>query len=70
VAIAHGDLSIRIGGGNAKNTGQKTLVGIKGSTVGDLIETLNGLGVKPGDLVGILQSLLAAGALKAELRFI
>jgi flagellar P-ring protein precursor FlgI len=70
VAIAHGDLSIRIGGGNAKNTGQKTLVGIKGSTVGDLIETLNGLGVKPGDLVGILQSLHAAGALKAELRFI
>lgn len=70
VAIAHGDLSIRIGGGNAKPSGQKTLVGIKGSTVGDLIETLNGLGVKPGDLVGILQSLHAAGALKAELRFI
>lgn len=70
VAIAHGDLSIRIGGGTSKNTGQKALVGIKGSTVGDLIETLNGLGVKPGDLVGILQSLHAAGALKAELRFI
>jgi flagellar P-ring protein FlgI len=70
VAIAHGDLSIRIGAGNAKSTSQKTLVGIKGSTVGDLIDTLNGLGVKPGDLVGILQSLHAAGALKAELRFI
>ena len=70
VAIAHGDLSIRIGGSKAQGATQKTLVGIKGSTVGDLIETLNGLGVKPGDLVGILQSLHAAGALKAELRFI
>lgn len=70
VAIAHGDLSIRIGGGKGQEASPKTLIGIKGSTVGDLIDTLNGLGVKPGDLVGILQSLHASGALKAELRFI
>lgn len=70
VAIAHGDLSIRIGdkkGGKDQGT-SKVVVPV--ATVGDLIETMNALGVKPADLVGILQSIHAAGALKAELRFL
>src|SRR5690606_32133542 len=72
VAIAHGDLSIRVGdgkrgGGEGDDKGApapKVVVPV--ATVGDLIETMNALGVKPADLVGILQSIHAAGALKAE----
>ena len=74
VAISHGELSIKIedpkakkGGGKAAN---QSVVKLSGATVGDLLETLNALGVKPADLIGILQSLYAAGALKAELRFL
>ncbi len=72
VSIAHGDLAIRIGGGKkgqAKSP-DKHVVNFQGATVGDLIETMNALGVKPADLVGILQSLAAAGALNAELKFL
>jgi flagellar P-ring protein precursor FlgI len=70
VAIAHGDLSIRVGDKKAKDAKGKNVVKVGGATVGDLIDTLNALGVKPADLVGILQSMHAAGALKAELRFL
>ena len=72
VAIAHGDLTIKIGakGGKADKSPPKSVVAVGGTTVGDLLETLNSLGVKPADLVGILQSLHASGAINAELRFI
>ncbi|MCX6107115.1 MAG: flagellar basal body P-ring protein FlgI [Proteobacteria bacterium] len=72
VAIAHGDLTIKIGakGGKADKSPPKSVVAVGGATVGDLLETLNSLGVKPADLVGILQSLHASGAINAELRFI
>ena len=72
VAIAHGDLTIKIGtkNGKADKSAPKSVVAVGGATVGDLLETLNTLGVKPADLVGILQSLHASGAINAELRFI
>lgn len=71
VAIAHGDLSIKVADkkGSSKGPG-KNVVNVGGTTVGELIETLNALGVKPADLVGIVQSIHAAGALKADLRFL
>jgi flagellar P-ring protein FlgI len=69
VTIAHGDLSIRVGGKKKKNA-DKSVVNMGGSTVGDLIETMNALGVKPADLVGILQSMHASGALQAEITFL
>jgi flagellar P-ring protein precursor FlgI len=71
VAIAHGDLSIKVDGKKDanKNPG-KNVVNVGGTTVGELIESLNALGVKPADLVGIVQSIHAAGALKADLRFL
>ncbi len=74
VTIAHGDLSINVAS-NDKNQkkGQgevKKLLSIEGPTIGDLIEALNSLGVKPKDLVGILQSLNAAGSLNGDLRFL
>ncbi len=71
VAIAHGDLSIKVEGKKeaAKNPG-KNVVNVGGTTVGELVESLNALGVKPADLIGIVQSIHAAGALKADLRFL
>jgi len=69
VTIAHGDLSIKVGGKKSKDS-DKSVVNMGGSTVGDLIESMNALGVKPADLVGILQTMHASGALQAELTFL
>ena len=44
-----------------------TLVEVKGTTIGELVRALNALGVTPKDLVAIMQSIKAAGSLKAEL---
>ncbi|MCF6248775.1 MAG: flagellar basal body P-ring protein FlgI [Desulfobacula sp.] len=67
VAIAHGDLSVTINqeAGDPKKESVMNLPGT--STIGDLVRGLNSLGVKPQDLIGILQSIKAAGALQAEL---
>ncbi|TWW11536.1 flagellar P-ring protein [Planctomyces bekefii] len=69
IAISHGDLSIRVGEKGKASKDAKGKVVVPVGTVGDLIETMNALGVKPTDLVGILQAIHAAGALKAELKF-
>ena len=67
VAIAHGDLSITIDAGlqNEKKESVMTLPGT--STIGELVRGLNSLGVKPRDLISILESIKAAGALQAEI---
>lgn len=39
----------------------------EGANIGDVVRALNTLGVTPRDLIGILQSIKAAGALQAEL---
>lgn len=44
-----------------------TLVLVKGSTVGQLVKSLNSLGVPPRDLITVLQMIKAAGALNAHL---
>ncbi|MEZ0374882.1 MAG: flagellar basal body P-ring protein FlgI [Candidatus Sericytochromatia bacterium] len=44
-----------------------TLVLVKGSTVGQLVKSLNTLGVSPRDLITILQMIKSAGALNAHL---
>jgi len=72
VAIAHGELSIRVGEGSDKDkkSPNQKVVNIGGATVGSLVESMNALGVKPADLVGILQAVHASGAMQAELRFL
>jgi len=65
VAVAHGDLSVTIAGPPEKNESVMNLPGT--STIGELVQGLNSLGVKPMDLISILQSIKAAGALQAEL---
>lgn len=72
VTISHGDLSISVGGGkggSGKDKGGKSVVNMGGSTVGKLIESMNAMGMKPTDLVGVMQAVQAAGALQAELQF-
>jgi flagellar P-ring protein precursor FlgI len=69
VAIAHGSLSVKVGTG--KNTAdEKVAVLDGGASVGDLVQALNKLGVSPKDLISILQSIKAAGALHGELEIL
>jgi flagellar P-ring protein precursor FlgI len=42
----------------------------EGVNLGDVVNALNAIGVTPRDLVAILQSLKAAGALMADLEMI
>ena len=74
VAIAHGGLSVKVGGQSdksdkkdSKSDGEKIAVLDSGVSVGDLVQSLNKLGITPKDLITILQSIKAAGALHGEL---
>ena len=69
VAIAHGNLSVKVPGKTPKDpvTEDKVAILDSGVSVGDLVQSLNKLGVTPKDLITILQSIKAAGALHGEL---
>jgi flagellar P-ring protein precursor FlgI len=47
-----------------------SLMEVSGATLGEIVRALNALGVTPRDLIAILQSLKASGALRAELDII
>lgn len=47
-----------------------SLIQVSGATLGEVVRALNALGVTPRDLVSILQTLKAAGALRAEMEII
>jgi flagellar P-ring protein precursor FlgI len=66
VAISHGSLAVKVGDGK-KGADEKVAVLDTGVSVGDLVQALNKLGVSPKDLITILQSIKAAGALHGEL---
>ena len=59
VAVANHEVSA------SEEPGQLTLV--EGVTIGELVSALNAMGVKPRDLMVILQAIQAAGALHAEI---
>ncbi len=70
VAIAHGNLSVTIDTAPGAQT-QESVMNLGGSsTIGELVRGLNSLGVKPRDLISILQGIKAAGALQAELEIL
>jgi flagellar P-ring protein FlgI len=71
VTISHGDLSISVGQskGGGKDKSGKTIINTGGSTVSKLIESLNAMGMKPADLIGVMQAIKSSGALQAELKF-
>ncbi len=66
VAISHGGMSVKVGTGKT-STEEKVALLDGGASVGDLVQALNKLGVSPKDLISILQSIKAAGALNGEL---
>lgn len=72
VAIAHGDLTIQVGGGGAASASKGGHVAElkSSSSVSDLVKALNTLGVQPKDLTSIFQTLKSMGALQAELEIL
>lgn len=66
VAIAHGNISVKVGDGKKASDDKVALLDV-GVSVGDLVQSLNKLGVSPKDLITILQSIKSAGALHGEL---
>jgi flagellar P-ring protein precursor FlgI len=71
VGISHGNLSVKVADKKSKDAGgEKVAVLESGVSVGDLVGSLNKLGVSPKDLISILQSIKAAGALHGELEIL
>lgn len=77
VILSHGSISIKIPGPTGEGKKDKTnfteekmaIVG-GAANVGELVQGLNKLGVSPKDLITILQSIKAAGALHGELQIL
>jgi flagellar P-ring protein precursor FlgI len=78
VAISHGAISIKVAVANQGNDNKKNSalvdekIAILGGaiSVGELVQALNKLGISPKDLITILQSIKAAGALHGELQIL
>ena len=73
VAISHGDLTVKVGGdsgGSGKKDGDHLMVIEESANVGDVVKAMNRLGVTPKDLITILQSIKAAGALHGDLEIL
>lgn len=70
VALAHGNLSVKVKGKSEKETLEEKVSSIEGVSVGELVQSLNKLGVSPKDLMTLLQSIKAAGALHGELEIL
>jgi flagellar P-ring protein precursor FlgI len=75
-AIAHGNLSVSVGGeGGGGNVDIKLegggVLNVKASPkLADVVKALNAIGATPLDLIAILQAMKASGSLRAELEVI
>ncbi len=74
VTISHGNLTVKVedkkSGKDAKNVVRDSVVDVKGTTVGDIVKSLNSMGARPNDIIGIMKALSSSGALQAELKFL
>lgn len=72
VAISHGDLTIEVkDDGGAKGAKPNTLYFMeKGTTLNELVKSLNAFGVAPEDLISIFQTLKRDGALVGDIEVI
>ncbi len=76
IALSHGNLSLRVSAlppdarAQAGGDGGKLVNLPTGTSLGEVVRALNAMGVAPRDLIAILQSIKAAGALMAELEII
>jgi flagellar P-ring protein precursor FlgI len=55
---------------SVKEEGKKLMVVPQGTNLGELVQSLNAIGVTPRDLISILQTIKSAGALQADLEII
>lgn len=84
VAISHGDITVNVGGAEPATKGRglaskqpeklnrvHMIDGEQGEvSVGELVQSLNRMGVQPKDLITILQNIKASGALQADLEIL
>jgi flagellar P-ring protein precursor FlgI len=74
VTISHGNLTVKVEDKKVpkeeKSLARDAVVDVKGATVGDIVKSLNSMGAKPNDIIGIMKALSSAGALQAELKFL
>ncbi len=72
VAISHGDLTVEVKGeGDAKSAKPGSIYYMeKGTSLSDLVKSLNAFGVAPDDLISIFQTLKRDGALVGEIELI
>lgn len=72
VAISHADLTIEVKGDGGDKGGKPNTVYYmeKGTTLNELVKSLNAFGVTPEDLISIFQTLKRDGALTGEIEVI
>lgn len=70
VAVSHGDLTVKVGGEGKKKDGDTVMMFDEATNVGDLVKGMNRLGVTPKDLITILQTIKASGALHGDLEIL
>lgn len=72
VAISHGDLNIEVKGDGDSKSGKPGTVYYmeKGTTLNELVKSLNAFGVSPEDLISIFQTLKRDGALIGTIELI
>ncbi len=70
VVVSHGGLTVKVGDGKKGTVEEKVAILDSGASVGDLVQSLNRLGIGPKDLISLLQSIKAAGALHGELEIL
>ncbi len=71
VAISHGDLTIEVKSDGDKGGKPNTVYMMdKGTSLNDLVKSLNAFGVSPEDLISIFQALKRDGALNGEIELI
>jgi flagellar P-ring protein precursor FlgI len=72
VAISHADLTIEVKGDGAEKGGKPNTIYFmdKGTTLNELVKSLNAFGVAPEDLISIFQALKRDGALVGEIEII
>lgn len=71
VAISHGDLTIEVkGDGGDKGKPNTVYFMEKGTSLNELVKSLNAFGVTPEDLISIFQTLKKDGALVGEIELI
>lgn len=71
VAIAHKSIIIQVGNKLNKSGADEKIVEVnQGSSVSELVNTLNLMGIKTSDLIAIIQEIKNAGALQAALEVI